>query len=114
MFTLGCAYAGTKNPSAFQRLLQYATTDVNDNVKRAALMNLGFLLFREPELIPDYVKHFAESHNPHVRYGAAMAVGVGCAGSGLPEAMRLLAPLANDSIDFVRQGALIALSLVFV
>jgi len=77
-------------------------------------MNLGFLLFREPELIPEYVKHFAESHNPHVRYGAALAVGVGCAGSGLPEAMKLLAPLANDNIDFVRQGALIALSLVFV
>jgi 26S proteasome regulatory subunit N2 len=38
----------------------------------------------------------AESYNPHLRYGAAMAVGVGCAGTGLNEALKLLAPLTND------------------
>ena len=43
-----------------------------------------------------------------------MAVGIGCAGTGLNEALRLLAPLTNDQTDFVRQGALIALSLVFI
>ena len=43
-----------------------------------------------------------------------MAVGVGCAGTGLKEAMRLLAPLTNDQTDFVRQAALISLALVFV
>lgn len=59
-------------------------------------MNLGFLLFNKPEMIPDSVKHLAESYNPHLRYGAAMAVGVGCAGTGLHEALKLLAPLTND------------------
>merc|ERR1712038_11938 len=43
-----------------------------------------------------------------------MAVGIGCSGTGLNEALRLLAPLTNDQTDFVRQGALIALSLVFI
>ena len=43
-----------------------------------------------------------------------MAVGIGCSGTGLTEALRLLAPLTNDQTDFVRQGALIALSLVFI
>lgn len=76
--------------------MHFAVSDVNDDVKRAALTNLGFLLIRRPEKIPDSVKHLAESYNPHLRYGAAMAVGVGCAGTGINEAVRLLAPLTND------------------
>jgi len=114
MFAIGCAYAGTSNTSAVQKLLKFAVTDVSDDVKRGALTNLGFLLFKKPQMIPETVKHLAESYNPHLRYGAAMAVGIGCAGTGLHEALKLLAPLTNDSTDFVRQGALIALSLVFV
>jgi len=114
MFAIGLAYCGTQNNTAVQKLLRYAVTDVSDDVKRAALMNIGFLLFRTPQKVPELLKQLAESYNPHLRYGAAMAVGVGCAGTGLNEALRLLAPLTNDSVDFVRQGALIALSMVFI
>jgi len=114
MYAIGCAYAGTMNSQATQKLLKFAVSDVNDDVKRAAVTNVGFLLFRKPKLVPETVKHLADSHNPHLRYGAAMAVGIGCSGTGLNEALRLLAPLTNDQTDFVRQGALIALSLVFV
>ena len=56
MFTIGCAYAGTSNNSAVKKLLHYAVSDVSDDVKRAALMNLGFLLFRRPEKLPELVK----------------------------------------------------------
>ena len=56
----------------------------------------------------------AESYNPHVRYGAAMAVGVACAGTGSRGAVALLEPMLTDSVDFVQQGALIALALVLV
>ena len=114
MYAIGAAYAGTSNNQAVQKLLHFAVSDVNDDVKRAALTNLGFLLLRKPQTVPDSVKHLAESYNPHLRYGAAMAVGIGCAGTGLHEALKLLAPLTNDQIDFVRQGALIALSMVFI
>lgn len=96
MFAIGCAYAGTSNTNAVKKLLHHAVTDVSDDVKRGALINLGFLLFNKPEMIPESVKHLAESYNPHLRYGAAMAVGVGCAGTGLHEALKLLAPLTND------------------
>lgn len=114
MYAIGSAYAGTSNNSAVQKLLHCAVSDVNDDVKRAALTNLGFLLLRNPHTVPESVKHLAESYNPHLRYGAAMAVGIGCAGTGINEALKLLAPLTNDQVDFVRQGALIALSMVFI
>jgi 26S proteasome regulatory subunit N2 len=56
MFAIGCAYAGTNNNQAVKKLLHYAVSDVSDDVKRAALMNLGFLLFRKYEKIPELVK----------------------------------------------------------
>lgn len=114
MYAIGTAYAGTSNNNAIRKLLHHAVSDVSDDVKRAALTNLGFLLFRRPEKLPELVKQLAESYNPHIRYGAAMAVGIGCSGTGLIEALKLLAPLTNDKVDFVRQGALIALSMVFI
>jgi len=114
MYAIGSAYAGTSNNSGVKKLLHYAVSDVSDDVKRAALTNLGFLLVRKPKTVPESVKHLAESYNPHLRYGAAMAVGIGCAGTGLNEALKLLAPLTNDQVDFVRQGAVIALSMVFI
>ena len=40
-------------------------------------------LNRNPEQCPSVVSLLAESYNPHVRYGAAMALGIACAGTGL-------------------------------
>ena len=97
MFTIGCAYAGTANTLAIQKLLKFSVGDVSDDVKRAALMNLGFLCFKNQAILPGLVKFLAESYNPHLRYGAAMAVGIGCAGSGSQDALRLLAPLTKDN-----------------
>jgi HEAT repeat protein len=56
----------------------------------------------------------SESYNPHMRYGAAMAVGVACSGTGLKEAVAMLEPLLADAVDYVRQGALIAMAMVLV
>ena len=41
-----------------------------------------------------------------------MAIGIACAGSGLPEAVHILEPLLQDGQEFVKQGTLIALGLV--
>jgi hypothetical protein len=49
-----------------------------------------------------------------VRYGAAMALGVACAGTGGREALELLGGMAADSAECVRQGALIGQALVLV
>lgn len=60
------------------------------------------------------VSLLAESYNPHVRYGAAMALGIACAGTGLKEAIALLDPMTNDPVNFVRQGALIASAMILI
>jgi len=65
-------------------------------------------------MLPNMLKYMAESYNPHLRYGAVMAVGIGCSGTGSQDALRILAPLTKDGVDFVKQGALIALSMVFI
>ncbi|KAG5680906.1 hypothetical protein PVAND_010384 [Polypedilum vanderplanki] len=68
-----------------------------------------------PEQCPSVVSLLAESYNPHVRYGAAMALGIACAGTGLREAIALLEPLAKfDPVNFVRQGALIASAMILI
>lgn len=115
VFMIGMAYGGTSNNFAIRKLLHTAVSDVNDDVRRAAVMNLGFILFRQPEQIPKLVSLLSESYNPAVRYGACLAIGIGCAGTGLKEAYDLLMPMAKDDlVDTVRQGALIALAMVFI
>eukprot|EP01102_Stenamoeba_stenopodia_P013510 TRINITY_DN4394_c0_g1_i1.p1 TRINITY_DN4394_c0_g1~~TRINITY_DN4394_c0_g1_i1.p1 ORF type:complete len:951 (-),score=235.34 TRINITY_DN4394_c0_g1_i1:34-2886(-) len=114
MYTIGLAYCGTANNGAIRRLLHIAVSDVSDDVRRAAVTALGFLLLRQPKQCPRLVSLLAESYNPHVRYGATLAVGISCAGTGLKEAIELLEPMASDSVDYVRQGALIALSMVLI
>ena len=55
-----------------------------------------------------------ESFNRHVRYGAAMAVGVACAGTALPSAVSLLEKMMKDPEEIVRQGVYIALGMVLM
>lgn len=80
--TSACDFAcrGTGNNAAVQRLLHFAVSDVSDDVRRAAVLCLGFVLLGAPEQCPKIVALLAESFNPHVRYGAAMAIGIACAG----------------------------------
>lgn len=115
MYTLGMAYCGTGSNKAIRKLLHVAVSDVNDDVRRAAVTSIGFILFRTPEQCPSVVSLLAESYNPHVRYGAAMALGIACAGTGLREAIALLEPMAKfDPVNFVRQGALIASAMILI
>uniref|UniRef100_A0A7N0UVL7 26S proteasome non-ATPase regulatory subunit 1 homolog n=1 Tax=Kalanchoe fedtschenkoi TaxID=63787 RepID=A0A7N0UVL7_KALFE len=114
MYALALAYSGTANNKAIRQLLHFAVSDVSDDVRRTAVLALGFVLYSEPEQTPRIVSLLSESYNPHVRYGAALAVGISCAGTGLSDAISLLEPLTSDVVDFVRQGALIAMAMVMV
>ena len=46
MYTIGLAYCGTANNAAIRKLLHVAVSDVSDDVRRAAVTALGFLLSR--------------------------------------------------------------------
>jgi 26S proteasome regulatory subunit N2 len=116
MYTIGLAYAGTGNNDAFRKLIKFSVSDANDDVRRAALINIGFLQIKNPELLLESIKVLSllsESYNPHVRYGAAMALGISCSGTGIANAYNILQPLFNDSSYYVRQGALLASGLIY-
>jgi 26S proteasome regulatory subunit N2 len=85
MYALGMAYAGTGNNKAIRQLLHFAVSDVSDDVRRAAVISIGFLLFRRPHQTPSVVQLLSESYNPHVRFGAMLALGIACAGTGLQD-----------------------------
>lgn len=114
IYTIAMAYAGSGNNKAIRRLLHVAVSDVNDDVRRAAVTSLGFLLFRNPSQVPRVVQLLSESYNPNVRYGAALALGIACAGTGMEEAISLLEPMTKDTVDYVKQGACIALAMILI
>jgi 26S proteasome regulatory subunit N2 len=57
----------------------------SDDVRRAAVTSLAFLLFENPGQIPRVVQLLSESSNPHVRCasGPTLALGIACASTGL-------------------------------
>lgn len=114
VYTLALAYAGTSNNNAVRQLLHIAVSDTSDDVRRAAVTSLAFLLFKNPGQVPRIVQLLSESYNPHVRCGATLALGIACAGTGLQDAVEILEPMTKDSVDFVRQGAFVALGMILV
>ena len=46
---IGMAYIGTSNNKALRQLLHYASSDVSDDVRRAAVISLAFLLIDNHE-----------------------------------------------------------------
>uniref|UniRef100_A0A183F4V8 26S proteasome non-ATPase regulatory subunit 1 n=1 Tax=Heligmosomoides polygyrus TaxID=6339 RepID=A0A183F4V8_HELPZ len=101
---LSMAYVGSGRASVVSRLLEKVATDPNNDVKRFAVMGIGFLLSNSPSICKDYVGMLVEHFNSHVRYGAAMALGIACAGTGYKEAVSLLEPLLSAKENYVRQG----------
>lgn len=87
-----------------KELLYASVSDVSDDVRRAAVISLGFVLCNTPDEVPKVLKLLVASYNPHVRYGAAIALGISCAAHAHPDVVRLLHSLSSDRSDFVRQG----------
>jgi len=113
-YALALAYCGTGSNKAVRILLHTAVSDVNDDVRMAAVIALAFVLYKTPHRVPQLVKLLLESFNPHVRYGSCMAVGIAMAGTGDVESIALLEPMLSDMTDFVRQGALLGTALIYM
>lgn len=116
MYCIGLAYAGTGNTTALKKLIKFSVSDVSDDVRRAALINIGFLQLRNPDILFDKLKVISllsESYNNHVRYGAVMAIGIACSGSAKYNPFKVIEPLFNDSNFLVRQACLLATGMMF-
>ena len=111
-WVISLAYVGTASNTALERLLHLAVSDVNPDVRRASVIGVGFVLSRSPKEVPSMLDLLAKSYHPHVRSGAALAVGIACAGTGMQDAINVLIPLLDDLEDFVKQSAMIAMSMV--
>lgn len=63
MYALALAYRGTANNKAIRQLLHFAVSDVSDDVRRTAVLALGFVMYSEPVqvgtflFIPEAVMH---------------------------------------------------------
>lgn len=112
VYMIALAYCGTGSNKALKQLLHLAVSDVNDDVRRASVTSIGFVFLNNPMLVPRIVQLLSESFNPHVRYGACLALGISCASSNLQDALALLEPLYSDTVDFVRQGAFLSSALI--
>ena len=116
MYCIGMAYCGSGNTAMLKKLIKFSVSDVSDAVRRAALINIGFLEIRTPDILFENLKVLgllSESYNSHVRYGATMAIGISCAGSGKVKPYKVIEPLFTDPNYLVRQAALIASGLIF-
>ena len=116
MYCIGMAYCGSGNTAMLQKLIKFSVSDVSDDVRRAALINIGFLEIRSPDILFENLKVLgllSESYNSHVRFGATMAIGIACAGSGKVKPYKVIEPLFSDPNYLVRQAALIASGLIF-
>lgn len=107
-FYLACAYFKTSNPTVVRKLLKLSN-DISNEVKRSAILALGFVLYQDEKLI-SVIKMLLYSYNPYIRYGCIMSLAIGC--KNTKEAIDLIWPSLTDGVDFVRQGAYIALALL--
>ncbi|CAK5084131.1 unnamed protein product [Meloidogyne enterolobii] len=107
---IAMAYAGSGNAEAlndfWKKLQQILVVMLNDLLQLLSALN--------PELCLSHTGMLFEHFNGHIRYGAAIALGIACAGSGYKEFVSRLEPLLQAKENFVRQGALIALSFVLI
>lgn len=105
---LAMAYFKTSNHEGIRKLLQCAN-DISNEVKRAAVIALGFVMYHDPHLV-QLIQMMIYSYNPSIRYACAMALMVGARDS--KEVIELIWPLLTDAVDYVRQAAFISIAVL--
>lgn len=51
MFLIGLAYVGKSKNKSISKLLHHASADFSDDVRRAAVINLAFVLINSPDQV---------------------------------------------------------------
>ncbi len=74
-FYLACAYFKTSNPIVVRKLLKLSN-DISNEVKRSAIIALGFVMYHDEKLI-SVIKMLLYSYNAFIRYGCVFALAIG-------------------------------------
>lgn len=115
MLISGMAYCGEFEQVTIRQMLMATSRDARDEVKRAAVISLAFILYNAPEKKLSCVEMFVDNGNPEIRYAAAIALGIMFVGSGSKVATNILEKMIKlEKESFVRQGALIASSFILI
>ncbi|CAN1334589.1 26S proteasome non-ATPase regulatory subunit 1 homolog A [Linum perenne] len=128
---LGLAALGTADEEIYEDIKNVLYTDSAVAGEAAGIgMGLLMVVYGREEEADTLIEQLTRDQDPILRYGGmyalALAYGgtannkairqlrISCAGTGLSEAISLLEPLTSDVVDFVRQGALIAMAMVMI
>jgi 26S proteasome regulatory subunit N2 len=114
VYMLPLAYTGTLNNDAIGHLLHISISDTSDDIRRAAVTSLTFLLFKNPGQVPWIIQLLSESYNTHVRCSATLALSIACAGAGLQDAVQMLKLMTKGPVDSISRCAFIALRIILV
>lgn len=88
--------------------------DVSENVRRNAVIALGFVFIDQPAAFLPTAQLLLQSFNPHIRYAAALIAGIINAGAANAQLSDLLLKAMDDPEDFVAQGAAIGLGALLM
>lgn len=113
-YMLGLAFVGTGDIGAVKMLWELVIFDVDEHVKRAAVISLAFVLLQDKPQFYDIMTQLFNSHHPMVRCASALALGIVFAGTGHPDAYVLLTHLFMDIDVRVRQSAYISAAMLMM
>lgn len=68
MYALALAYCGTANNKAIRQLLHFAVSDVSDDVRRTAVLALGFVLYSDSEQVTTISLNLIQHHSKSLCY----------------------------------------------
>lgn len=109
---LSMAYFGTGDNTIISKLLRVAATDLSDDVRRAAVLGLGFVMIRKRQKALTIFNMLSTSYNAFVRHAVALSLGIIGAHTFDKKIIKTCRRLLEDKTDHVRQAASVALGLV--
>lgn len=74
-------------------------SDVSDNVRRNAVIALGFIYVNKPDDFTPTALLLLQSYNPHIRYASALIAGFINAGSANKQLAESMMKLMDDSVN---------------
>ncbi len=112
VFMLSMAFFDSNNNDIVSKLLQIAATDLSNDVRRASVIGLSFVMLSKRKKAFVLLKMLSKSYNSFVRHGVALALGIMGAHSFDKQFHNLLMELWKDKVFHVKQAVSIAFGLI--